>query len=86
MIGVEQKILQLNFVEFLTSFLDKKVNFAMVLELNERIYERDHRTLSQPLQEVTTTLHDVKKQIDRGEVIGTESIHTLVNNSVLMLI
>lgn len=83
---VETRILELNFLEFLTTFLEGKVNLPMVLAVNERIYDRDPATLSESLLKVTGTLHEIKKRIDLGETIDHDSMLNIVNDCVLLLI
>ncbi len=84
--NVETQILELNFLEFLTSFLEARVTLPTIFLINERIYNRDHKTLSQSLITVTSELHDLKERIDRGEKIDKETIMNIVNDSVLELI
>lgn len=84
--NVDNHILRLNFIEFLTSFLEGEVELAMVLQLNERIYQRDHATLSNSLVIVSTKLHNLKEKIDDEQQVDKETILNIVNESVLELL
>jgi len=83
---VELHILKLNFLEFLTLFLDAKANLPMILELNERVYCRNHATLPESLLTTVISLHSVKERLDRKEHIENETILNLVNDCVLTLL
>ena len=83
---IELHILQMNFVEFLTSFLEGRVSLSTILEVNERIYNRDHATLSQFLITVTEDLHEFKKRIDHGEIIDKDTINNTVSDGLLKLL
>lgn len=83
---VELHILKLNFLEFLSLFLETKADLPMILELNERIYARNHATLPNSLLTVVTTLHSVKERLDRKEQIEIKSILNLVDDCVITLI
>lgn len=83
---VETRILELNFLEFLTSFLEGKVDLAQIFQLNERIYTKNHAALSQPLIKISTELHELKEKIDRGAAIENEAVMNVINDCVLLLI
>lgn len=84
--NVELQVLEMNFLEFLTYFLEGRITLAMVFQLNEKIYSRDHTELSQHLITASTVLHNLKKRVDSGEQIGQEVIINIINDTILELI
>ena len=83
---IDSHLLRMNFIEFLTSYLEGRVSLAMVLHINERVYTRDPQTLPQPLVEATQTLHGLKKRVDEGEAIVEDTFVNTINDIVLNLI
>lgn len=83
---VDLHLLQMNYLEFLTIYLEGRISLLLVLQMNERIYRRDHDTLSPILIKATTELFDIKKRIDHGEEIDKHKIDYSINNIVLELI
>lgn len=83
---IDVHILEMNFLEFLTSFLEGRTPLTMILQINERIYTRDHATLSESLITVSTKLHELKEKVDRKEEQDEETIINIVNDCVLELI
>ena len=83
--NVEVHILKMNFLEFLTSYLEGRTTLSMILKMSERIRARDTTTLSPSLISATTTLHKLKESIDRGEKMDTETVVNIVDDVVLSL-
>jgi hypothetical protein len=83
---VNLHLLQMNYLEFLTMYLEGRISLPLVLQMNERIYRRDHATLSPILVKTTTALFDIKERIDHGEEIDRDTIDSLINDNVLELI
>lgn len=79
-------VLEINFLEFLTGFLEGRVQLTVILQTNERIYSRDHTLLSESLITVSSSLHQLKLRIDKGETLGSDSIINIVNDNMLVLI
>ncbi len=82
---IDQHILHINFVEFLTSYLEGNTTLQMIFKMSERIRTRDQKTLSPSLITATTTLHNLKERIDRGEKIDKETITYVVDDILLDL-
>jgi hypothetical protein len=83
---VDLHLLHMNYLEFLTMYLEGRLSLPLVLQMNERIYRRDHATLSPILIKATTALFDMKERIDHGEEVDQETIDSLINDIVLELI
>jgi hypothetical protein len=79
-------LLQVNYLEFLTMYLDGRVSLPLVLQMNERIYRRDHTSLSPILIKATTELFDLKERIDKGEEVTKNAIDYSINTIVLELL
>lgn len=84
--NVDLQILEMNFLEFLTSFLEGRIKLPVILQVNERIYNRGYEALSPTLFAVATRLHELKSRIDLGEQIDNETIMNEINENVLALI
>jgi hypothetical protein len=80
---VDLYLLEMNYLEFLTIYLEGRLPLPLVLQMNERIYRRDHATLSPLLIKATTALYDIKERIDHGEAIEKETIDDVINDIVL---
>ena len=82
---IDQHILHINFVEFLTSYLEGNTTLSMIFTMSERIGTRDPKTLSPSLIAATTTLFKLKERIDRGEKIDKETIINTIDDILLDL-
>jgi hypothetical protein len=83
---VDLHLLHMNYLEFLTMYLEGRLSLPLVLQMNERIYKRDHATLSPLLIKATTALYDIKERIDHGEAREQETIDDVINDIVLELL
>lgn len=83
---IDVHILEMNFLEFLTSFLEGRIKLPVILQVNERIYNRGYEALSPTLFAVATRLHELKSRIDQGEQIDNESIMNEISDTILTLI
>jgi len=84
--NIDLHILRMNFIEFLTSFLEGEVKLSVVLQVNERIYQRDPTSLSLIFIQVTKDLHNLKERVDHGELIDKDTINNTISDSILRLI
>jgi hypothetical protein len=80
---VDLYLLQQNYLEFLTMYLEGTLSLPLVLQMNERIYRRDHATLSPMLVKAATELYDFKERIDHGEKIEKDTIDNVINDIIL---
>jgi hypothetical protein len=76
-------LLETNYLEFLTMYLEGRISLQLVLQMNERVYKRDRAKLSPMLIKATTELYDFKERIDHGEEIEKDTIDNVVNDIVL---
>ncbi len=83
--NIDLHLLHVNFLEFLIRYLEGRISLSEVLQVNERIYARDPKTLSPVLITATTTLHSLKERIDTGEKINKETITNIIDDVVLEL-
>ncbi|HSA83910.1 MAG TPA: hypothetical protein VLF20_03415 [Patescibacteria group bacterium] len=84
--NIDSHILRINLIEFLTSYLEGRTAFDVVLQVTERIYQRDPSTLSPVIIDVVTTFHEVKIQFDAGEEIQEDTVKNTVNDLILRLL
>ena len=82
---IDNHNLQLNFLEFLTFYLEDRATLQDVLKANERIYTRDHKTLSKQLISATTSIHKLKRRIDNKEKVNAETITNTITDAILEL-
>ena len=76
-------LLEMNYIETLLGYLEKKIDLLVMLEFNERVYARPKETLSKPLVSATNAIHELKERLDHGEDIKQEAINMYVDATVL---
>lgn len=74
----DPKLLELNYLEILISYLEGKDTLPTVFKVNERIYKKSPKTLPKHLISVSIQIHELSVRIERGEKIDKETItHTI---------
>ncbi len=84
-IDVDIHILELNYLELLVSYIEKRTTLATILEINERIYKRPIEKLSKTLIASITPVHKLKERIDRGEQVDEDEISNTITDVMLKL-
>jgi len=83
--NIDIQILQHNFLELLTMYLEERTTLRDVFLANERIYSRDQKTLPKQLIAVTASIHELKQRIDKKEKVSEETIRITITEAILEL-
>ena len=83
--NIDIQILQHNFLELLTMYLEERSTLRDVFLANERIYSRDQKKLPKQLIAVTDTLHVLKQRIEKKEKVSEETIRITITEAILEL-
>ena len=81
---IDVTILTMNFLEFLTNYLEGKVPLEKVFELNDRIQLQNPNSPS--LQSATTALRSLQQRLDQEETVDEEEITDSITEVVMSLI
>ena len=83
--NIDIQILQHNFLELLTMYLEERTTLRDVLLTNERIYSSDQKTLSKQLIAATEAIHSLKQRIEKKEKVSEETIRITITEAILEL-
>ncbi|MGH7204408.1 MAG: hypothetical protein ACREHC_08245 [Candidatus Levyibacteriota bacterium] len=76
---------EMNYLEFLLSYLEGRVTLPEVLALNEQVYKKPVETRTKSLIAATTTMHKLNERLDRGEHVDKDSITNTITGIMLKL-
>jgi len=82
---VDTHILRMNYVECLVNYLEGTMALPVVLELTERLRQRDPQTLSTPLRSAVAELHHLNQRVAQGEELDRDTINDAVSAALLDL-
>ena len=83
--NIDIQILQHNFLELLTMYLEERTTLRDVFLANERIYSRDQKTMSKQLITATGSIHELKQRVDKKEKVSEETFRITITEAILEL-
>ncbi len=82
---VDAHLLRMNVVECLLSYLEGRIELPAVLQLGERLQQREPQTLSEPMRMAVADLQQLNQRAGEGKELDEGTVTDAVNTALLRL-